>query len=146
MVGKGEKEEKKNNVSVIRVIHFISIIDLNLILLVYITSNFCTWRQLLFPLMCLFYSSAHILPLPQACLPSNIDYESVYFWQLFWVQLLESHEILPFPRHFRHQKRANNIKLNVFNKLVYSVKKTNWFILLLRQTQRYFCSMLFTTR
>lgn len=146
MVGKGEKEEKKNNVSVIRVIHFISIIDLNPILLVHITSNFCIWRQLLFPLMYLFYSSAHILPLPQACLPSNIDYESVYFWQLFWVQLLESHEILPFPRHFRYQKRANNIKLNVFNKLVYSVKKTNWLILLLRQTQGYFCSMLFTTR
>lgn len=79
MVGKGEKEEKKNNVSVIRVIHFISIIDLNPILLVHITSNFCIWRQLLFPLMYLFYSSAHILPLPQACLPSNIDYESVYF-------------------------------------------------------------------
>lgn len=80
MVGKGgNKAKKKNHISVTRIICLILIIYLNFILLVFITTNFCICRLLLIPLMGLFHSSARILPLHQACLSGNIDYESVYF-------------------------------------------------------------------
>lgn len=118
-----DKEKKPITYQSFRVINFIFVIDLNFILLVFITSNFYILRQQLFPLMGLFYSSAHILPLPQACLPGDIDYESVYFWQLFWVYLLERREIFLSQGVLGNKTSANNIKINIFNKPVFTEER-----------------------